>query len=468
MMKFLPGTTTTTTTSSWITLVWLVCLCAVDPTTVTAAASSKSCRTVERAGQLKKLLQGNNDVLVLLQQKPSKPLSDYDDDEDDDDDDDREEENDDDPVVTELCQRFADTPAPRVKQLELVKVTDGNLKRKLWETSRPVPTSMVAKILDKVGLGYHTTTKIPPEYPEYILFRASTNPKGVVDGLRYVGGNTIEDVSEFLALQLGTKRLGNFVYSIGSYDVLASKLMDHARAQNTWMLWIYVKVVTRFASYLIQPSLYSGATDFDKELTGLYTKIAAKVYEKGRDFPRREMDRLEGMLSSSTTTGKQIGDAQREKMQQRIYILKKFDDPVEVSRDDHYLFWGKLGLNLFCYLAIVLMIPMLLLADDTTEDDKEGDAKDDSQEETKDGNDKDDKDDDDDSQASGVVVEATAVDNGDDDDEETLMALTVAELRKMCKARGLTVGGKKVELVERLLEEDSLVDGLMGGDGKDE
>jgi hypothetical protein len=60
--------------------------------------------------------------------------------------------------------------------------------------------------------------------------------------------------------------------------------------------------------------------------------------------------------------------------------------------------------------------------------------------------------DDDDGDADVICGAGEDDDDAIQDDEARLLAKTVEQLKAICRARGLKVGGRKAELVARLLE----------------
>jgi len=399
-------------------------------------SSAKSCQTVVRPGQLKKLVQDNH-VLVALQRANSN--DDIDGDDDDGADKDTE--------LDDLCNRFRDTLESRVKDFEIVKVMDSNVKRQVWETSRSAPTSTIGSILDKIGLNRHDKS-IPPHYPEYVLYKANQT-MAPVSGLRFMGEEkTADAVSDFVSVHLKRKRIGSYVYSIGTYDVIANQIMEQARAlapttQSKFLMWLWVKVVGRFAAYIVQPS----SSEFEAELVDIYLKTANKVYEKGSDFPAQQITRLEGMLEDSNN---KIGESQKEKLNQRIHILKKFDEPVDVSPEELRSLYMKIGMNMLFIMLFVVLLPLVFL--DAAEDEKDT---------VKEGNDKEE------NKMDETKIpdkpEDTSKDENEDNvradtvagkiDEDTLSAMTVLELKEICREKDVKVGGRKADLIERILEE---------------
>jgi hypothetical protein len=68
------------------------------------------------------------------------------------------------------------------------------------------------------------------------------------------------------------------------------------------------------------------------------------------------------------------------------------------------------------------------------------------------GDDDDDDDDDDDGDDDFICGAGEDDDDVIQDDEARLQAKTVEQLKAMCRARGLKVGGRKAELIARLIE----------------
>lgn len=311
---------------------------------------AKDCGTVSRGKELKQMIAKSNVLVVLPKEETD---------------------------TKELCERLQQTPDARVKDLEIVTVADHNLQRKVWESSRPAPVGLVDRVwfavesrvpfLKKVrGKPSTTTTTTSLETPAFVLFvQGDSYDQG--EGLRYTGEDVSADaVSTFLAMWLQTKKLGSYVYSLGTYDLIASQTMTwvHQYGAQGLVPRLWVHGVGRVTRYLVQPA----SMPFEAELAQMYISSASKVLEHGPDYPKTQIDRLERMLGDDDT---KISPLKREELSQRMFVWRKFAEPTEVSKDDFYKFVGRLVLNLLSVVAMAVMIPMLLFTKEEYEEEEE-------------------------------------------------------------------------------------------------
>ena len=358
-------------------------------------SSSKECISLSRGKELKQYLETSH-VLVVLSDKTSQ--------DDDDDNDDEEEEGDNNTIYKELCQRLSSTPAGRVQDFEIALVTDSNMKRHVIKSSQQTLSSssmtswmgpflngyvdvaqaklseLLVKfkaIVPKEYQDYVPTILPPPStlspyeptFPEYVLYNHET---GSI--LRYEGGEetNADAISEFVSRNLNRKKIGNFVYSLGVYDLVAAQIMTTSGYQQ----WLWAKVAAPLIQWLfLQPSLFSSpfsTNDFQTELVSEYVKTGLKVLEKGIEYPSIQVDRLGRMLEDSNNS---ISDLQKETLNQRLYTMKRFQSPITLGENDVMLFLIKLGLNLVMLISIIVLIPMVFMppgVDDDDDDDDEG------------------------------------------------------------------------------------------------
>lgn len=345
-------------------------------------SSSKECISLSRGKELKQYLETSH-VLVVLSDKTSQ--DDVDDDEDDDNN----------TIYKELCQRLSSTPAGRVQDFEIALVTDSNLKRHIIKSSKTVSSSMTSwmgpflngyvdmaqaklskllvefkAIVPKEYQDYVPTILSPPStlspyeptFPEYVLYNHET---GSI--LRYEGKEINADtISDFVSRNLNRKKIGNFVYSLGVYDLVAAQIMTTTGYQQ----WLWAKVAAPLIQWLfLQPSLFSSpfaTNDFQTELVQEYVKTGLKVLEKGIEYPSIQVDRLERMLEDSNDS---ISDLQKEKLNQRLYTMKRFQSPITLGENDVMLFLIKLGLNLAMLISIMILIPMVFMPAEVDDDD---------------------------------------------------------------------------------------------------
>jgi hypothetical protein len=421
----------------------------------TADATKKQCTTLSRGKELKQMVESSN-VLVVLGEE-------------------------DDAIYKELCERIESTPAFRIQYLEIALVESENLKTHILSKASPAKKGIL-KLLRNLVSPTASEEKSPEEESTSIfIFYSKNDTTGVI-----IDETTTDGVSQYISATTKQKKIGNFVYSLHTFDLIASQVMKSERTQQKfWALF-----VSKLCFYMHWVQIQ---TDFESELVESYVKISESVLTKGKDYPSKQVERLENMLNDSNS---QINEVQKEKLSQRIFTLNKFNQPMETDEKDIYLFLGKLGLNIMTLLAMVLMIPMLIFGADGEEEEEEA-LKEDLM------NRSDESGEDDESEVESVeeepeetneeeeepvvatekrltkqekrqlavqrakqamhadkkkvlAVKQKKNERGSSNDEElpsrsTLSKMTVIELKDLLRQRGLKVGGKKAELIDRLL-----------------
>lgn len=310
--------------------------------------TAKDCGTISRGKELKELV-ANANVLVALTSDEAN--------------------------TKDLCERLQSTPEARVQDLEIVTAADHNVQRKVWESSRPAPTGVMEQLWFKLETYVSPLRRVrdpaPLTTPAFVLFQKGAS-FDEDNGLRYTGDDmSVDAVTTFLASWLKTKKLGNYVYSLGTYDMIAAQTMAWVQKYSTDGLVprIWVHGVGRLTRYLVQPT----SMEFESQLAQMYINSAVKVLQNGPNYPQSQIDRLERMLSDDES---KITPIQREELSQRLFIWKKFAEPTEVSSDDLYKFLGRLALNLVSVLAMAILIPLLIFGQEEYEEEEEPDAKD--------------------------------------------------------------------------------------------
>ena len=452
----------------------------------TPFVTGKECGSATRGKQVKEMTSKSHVLVALLTDPPDETT-----------------------VWKELCERLTQTPEARVTDFSIVSVVDHSTQKKLWDQSRPEPTSLWQRIVYKMEKALppsiqkflpHTTQEplSKPPLPTFILFPQGDSYDSA-SGLRYQVGDgeemTVDGVSSFVSVWLQRKKLGNFVYSMNTYDILAAQTMSLVvtRGPTHWMTQLWVRAVIPLTRYMVHPTSLA----HEQELIQLYEKSARKVMEEeGSTVPTKQIERLERMLDgggSSSTSGKSISPLQREHLGQRLYIWKRFSEPVPLSPGDVYNILLRLVMNILSLAAIVICIPYLMLTTEEVEEGKkaeengkekeegntaEGDKPEGAQEETNEepveqdppkslskkeqlaiaqakakalmADDK-------------AKVQALKARNAAGEDassaptppmytEHNLNVKTVLELRGLLKSHSLSVSGKKQDLVNRLLE----------------
>eukprot|EP00980_Cylindrotheca_fusiformis_P002593 scaffold612_cov98-Cylindrotheca_fusiformis.AAC.7 len=480
--------------------------------------AKKECITLNRGKELKEHVSKSHVLLILADGSTSSSKKDDDDEEEDD------EEEEDNDTYLQLCNRLETTPEARTKDFEIALVKDSNLKRLVMKSAQPaLPNGILERMKQKVQLVLSTiqqrqpeqesgskeskttsttTTSPPPKYPEYILYKMNAS-----EGIRYLSSKeednnnleeaTADEISDFVSQQLGRKKIGNFVYSLGTYDLIASQIVNTTGfVQQVWAYGVARFVQVLFLQHPILSKVFKSSSsmynDFEYDLVQEYIKIGIKVVENGLDYPSKQVQRLQKMLDDPDTSNN-IGDLQKETLSQRIHILQKFSDPITVDPHDLDVFQMKMALNFLTLFLLIVMVPYVLMA--KTDDDED-------EEDEKLGQEDNDDDDDatNDSTKETTTTAATANPNtpmskqekralaiqrakesmqadkekveqvkqqrkqqgGNSSpvpppvfSESQLNAMKVTKLKELLSDRGLKTTGKKNELIDRLMQQSS-------------
>jgi hypothetical protein len=409
---------------------------------------AKECITLSRGKELKEYLPTSHVLLVLG-------------------DDEKDE------AYVQLCNRLETTPEPRSNDFVIAFVNDSNLKRNVMKSAKLPSLGMVERLKQFVK---SEKEDFPTSYPEYILYHKQEQTTATEGGIRFVGSEkTADTVSDFVGQQLQRKKIGNFVYSLGTYDLVASQIVSSTGlVQKVWAL-----AVARFIQVLfLQHPFTSKESQFERDLVQEYIRIGLKVVEKGTDYPSQQVTRLQNMLDNNSGGNNNIGPVQRETLSQRIYTLQKFSEPIDVDPHDLDVFIMKMALNFVTLCLMLIMIPFALMTKNEEEEDEESlneemeepkiDTPNEEEEEVEDNfltkqekralamqRAKESM------QADKQKVEQVKRKNQSNDPAETdtsrlseseLNKLTVWDLKDMLRDRGLKVSGKKAELIVRLVE----------------
>jgi hypothetical protein len=347
----------------------LLFLLSLSGSSISATAAEKECIEIKSKAELVAQVETSNVLLVLL--KKDDPLEEKD--------------------YKELCERFQATPVERVRELVIAKLTNPNLGQKLKSRATPITRRAETGLLNKMKhliFRQKTTVDDDVSVPAYLLIRKGN--LSLDKALLFVGeSKTADAVSEFLSQQLSMQKIGSFVYSIGTLDFIAANVI-HAEQSGSRQatFWAYMSKMVRLLQYPMGGDRSRAPTIHGKSLSDYYVKICFKVLEQGVKYPSKQVQRLERMLEQD---GDQIAPLQKEEMQQKIYILKKFTEPMEIRKQEVHKFLLTTAMNGTLLAAILVLLPMLLFSDNTNESskqEKEKTSSDDKKQETNDNDDK--------------------------------------------------------------------------------
>ena len=121
---------------------------------------------------------------------------------------------------------------------------------------------------------------------------------------------------------------------------------------------------------------------FNAELSELYAKTSWKVvWEQQRAasgpsailvrYLQRQISRLETMLERD---GTHISDMKKEELQQRIYTLTKFTEPMDVTDQDVRHFVGKTALNGAIWMVLIVLVLYVLVSNDDGDEEEEAET----------------------------------------------------------------------------------------------
>ena len=365
------------------TVLLLLCfLCGV----ATATANKRECLELERAKALKQHLETSH-VLVWV--------------------------GDDQEAYEEICSRYANTPSERVKDLVIAKLSGSStnsLKNKLVQQSK-LPKTSPWNVLERMKRlivpppvvdNVHVDDDNDDSHSvEYILFQqgdlelqglqfvatplSSSSPppppstSSISDDEESENDDThiavADDVTTFVAKQLRRKKIGNFVYSLGTFDLIAAMVMnntDGLQATNQAKVWAYLAKAIALTQTYLNLDLFGRASSavlhHNAELANIYVKIMFQVLGKGPFYPSQQITRLETMLEQDSS---QISDLKKEQLQQRIHTLKKFTDPAEYTQEQTRNFMIQTALNLGVWIFLVVLIAYVFLATEEEEEEEE-------------------------------------------------------------------------------------------------
>jgi len=395
-----------TTTKKKTMLLLLLLVVLTLTTTMTMTADAKKCRTISRGKKLKELVSKANVLVALQERQPGSSTSSSSSDDADSGADADDAKTKGDKTFQELCDRLESTPSHNTEDLEVVLVTDSSLKKKVWETSTtlyltPTKSTYFQRFMYKTGLSkllfkestvltQQEEAVVGPPVPAYVLYEQGDEPL-TGRGLRmkeplveYVDDIVMKNrppsssdqeeeeeadddatklskanadlVSDFLATQLNRKKLGNYVYSLGAYDIMAYDVSESILKMDggpTLPPVIWVKVIAPTLYYVLYPS----AAPYEQDIAQEYIKIGNKSLNDKTYVPS-QITRLESMLNDSSEN--KMSSKQHEKLSQRLHILRRFQDPsTAYTKSIVRGFLFRLVLNVLTLVSVVVMLPYL-------------------------------------------------------------------------------------------------------------
>eukprot|EP00529_Nitzschia_sp_RCC80_P023302 CAMPEP_0113463266 /NCGR_PEP_ID=MMETSP0014_2-20120614/12550_1 /TAXON_ID=2857 /ORGANISM="Nitzschia sp." /LENGTH=470 /DNA_ID=CAMNT_0000355217 /DNA_START=168 /DNA_END=1580 /DNA_ORIENTATION=+ /assembly_acc=CAM_ASM_000159 len=400
--KKMAAMTARSTTKKKAMLLLSVVLTLTTMMTMTMTADAKKCQTISRGKKLKDLVSKANVLVALQERQPGSSSSSSSSDDADSADADAAKTKGD-KTFQELCDRLESTPSHNTQDLEVVLVTDSSLKKKVWETSTTLyltPTKStyfqqfmyktgLSKLLFKESLPTHDDAAVVgPPVPAYVLYEQGDEPltgrgfrmkeplveyvddivmknrppspsdqeEEEEDDATKLSKANADLVSDFLATQLNRKKLGNYVYSLGAYDIMAYDISESILkmdGQPTLPPVIWVKVIAPTLYYVLYPS----AAPYEQDIAQEYIKIGNKSLNDKTYVPS-QITRLESMLNDSSEN--KMSSKQHEKLSQRLHILRRFQDPsTAYTKSIVRGFLFRLVLNVLTLVSVVVMLPYL-------------------------------------------------------------------------------------------------------------
>ena len=128
--------------------------------------------------------------------------------------------------------------------------------------------------------------------PKYMLFHKGETSSSSMEGIHFVQGEmkndddeptkTANDVSNFVSLQLQRKKIGNFIYSLSKFDLIAAMVMKTSYSNEDGAgvsaiqsyAWAYTAKILAW----LQHWNTSNHLSFNAELSELYAKTSLKIY----------------------------------------------------------------------------------------------------------------------------------------------------------------------------------------------
>uniref|UniRef100_A0A6U6E698 Endoplasmic reticulum resident protein 29 C-terminal domain-containing protein n=1 Tax=Odontella aurita TaxID=265563 RepID=A0A6U6E698_9STRA len=316
--------TTTTMALPRAALISLAALAAIQ----CAAAKKVECSEI-KPGKLKSLAQDTH-VLLKVDKKDTT--------------------GDDETQYENLCARYADSPTDRVKGL-----TIGNfvIDTDAMDNKDSKKAMDVAK---KLG------AEVESEWPTYILLKKGTQDAS--EGIKYGGEKTVEGVTNFVKEQVDVQ-VGSLIYYIDTLDKMAARWssIDENGGMKAQLEKKFHAYVAKFMIFL-----YRGDA---KEVAQMYGKVFSSVLEQGDGYVTKTKERLEGLIKSDSNMSK----LKIEELSQRIYILEKFTDPVEVSAEDNRSYWFAILWNVALLGCMFFLVVGMLFSTEESTTEVAGDEK---------------------------------------------------------------------------------------------
>jgi hypothetical protein len=233
---------------------------------------------------------------------------------------------DDETQYTDLCNMYENTSEERKEAVVIGKV-EGDLHKEL------------AKDL---------SAENEDSWATYVLIK-----KGTKKVTLYNGEKKSEAIAGYLKKETGAT-IGTFVYSLGLLDAMAARFVkikdDDKNAK------IQKKIIANASTYLSYV-ITIRADKNTKSVVGMYLKTFSKSIENGDNYASKQSERIKKLMEKDNS----MSIKKREEMSQKLHILSKFTDPVELTPEQQRQFYISIGLNVFMLIALFFLAIQMIM-----------------------------------------------------------------------------------------------------------
>lgn len=154
-------------------------------------------------------------------------------------------------------------------------------------------------------------------WPTFVLVK-----KGTKRAILYTGEKKAEAIAGYLKKETGAT-IGSFVYSLGLFDGMAARFVKIENDDKSARL--EKKLIAYTCKYLSYVMTVRADPD-TKAVVGMYVKFFMKSIVDG-DYANRQLARFQKL----TTSDNAMSVKKKEENNQRLHILSKFTDPLELT-----------------------------------------------------------------------------------------------------------------------------------------